>query len=223
MAILISQTRQFTANEQVTNAKLNDIASSAVITGISASDVDLSSIAQVMAMASKTFKLAKGADVASAAGNIALGEDGNYFDITGTLAITSITAKQAGTIVVLQFDSTATLTDGSNLKLQSNFTGAAEAQIILVSDGTNWFEVARNLPAATATRGTFVNGDLSTGVLTVTHSKALSAPYSVTCKVFDNNAKEIIPDAITGLTNTFTIDLTSYGTLSGTWGYIYIT
>lgn len=76
--------------------------------------------------------------------------------------------------------------------------------------------------AASVTRGTFVNADLSTGVLTVTHNKGLSAPYSLIVQVFNNSAQMIIPDQVTGLTNTFTIDLTSYGTLTGTWGYSYI-
>ena len=76
---------------------------------------------------------------------------------------------------------------------------------------------------ATATRGTFVDGDLSSGVLTVTHNKALSAPYSVDVHIFDNNNLEILPDDITGATNSFTVDLTSFGTLTGTWGYVYIT
>lgn len=74
----------------------------------------------------------------------------------------------------------------------------------------------------TVTVGTFTNGDLSSGVLTLTHNKALSAPYAISVRIFDNNAKEIIPDTITGLTNTVTIDLTSYGTLTGTWGYEYV-
>jgi hypothetical protein len=104
----------------------------------------------VTTMSSKILKLAKGADVASAAGAITLGDDGNYFDITGTAAITSITAKTAGTVVRLQFDSTASLVDGSNLKLAGNFQGAAESTIELVSDGTNWFEIARS-PATTFT------------------------------------------------------------------------
>jgi hypothetical protein len=75
---------------------------------------------------------------------------------------------------------------------------------------------------ATLTRGTFVNGDLSSGKLTVTHSKGLSAPYTAMVVVFDNNNKQIIPDEITGSTNSFEIDLTSYGSITGTWGYGYI-
>jgi len=75
---------------------------------------------------------------------------------------------------------------------------------------------------ASTVSGTFVDGDLSTGILTVTHNKVLSTPYAITIRIFDNNAKEIIPDSVTGLTNTATIDLTSYGTLTGTWGYSVI-
>ena len=68
-------------------------------------------------------------------------------------------------------------------------------------------------------RGTFVNGDLSSGVLTITHSWALATNYSVRITILDNNDKVIIPDEITCLTSTITVDLTSFGTLSGTWKY----
>ena len=144
-------------NEFNGNIENVNIKSSAAI---ASSKLDLSAIASTMAMSSAIFKQAKGADVASVAGAITLGDDGNYFDITGTNAITSITAKTAGTVVILQFDSTATLTDGSNLKLASNFTGAAEAQIMLVCDGTNWFEVCRNNGAFTPSTSNALSGSV---------------------------------------------------------------
>lgn len=131
-------------NGNITNVNISASAA------IAASKLNLATIAQNMAMSSAILKTAKGADVASVAGTMTLGDDGNFFDITGTNAITSITAKTAGTIVTLQFDSTATLTDGSNLKLNGNFTGAADATITLVSDGTNWYEVARSTGGAAA-------------------------------------------------------------------------
>jgi hypothetical protein len=87
-----------------------------------------------------------------------------------------------------------------------------------LSDVTNDAQVK----ASQLKRATFVNGDLSTGKLTITHSLALSAPYSVIVAIFDNNSKQIIPDDITGATNTVEIDLTSFGTLSGTWGYLLL-
>src|SRR3990167_1244436 len=90
-----------------------------------------------------TTACTKGADVASATATT-LGNDGCFFDITGTTTITSVTAKPAGMIVTLQFDGVLTFTDGSNLKLNGDFTTAAESTITLVSDGTNWFELARS-------------------------------------------------------------------------------
>lgn len=111
--------------------------------GIVASKLNLATVAQSLTMSSSILKFAKGADVASA-GTMTLGDDGNFFDITGTTTITSITAKTAGTVVFLQFDGVLTLTDGSNLKLNGNLVTAAETVIALISDGTNWFEVARN-------------------------------------------------------------------------------
>lgn len=51
----------------------------------------------------KTQSWAKGADVASASA-LTLGTDGNYFHVTGSVAITSIGTLGVGTIVALQFD-----------------------------------------------------------------------------------------------------------------------
>lgn len=146
----------------IVNADINSAAA------ISSSKLDLSAIAQNLVMSSKILKMAKGADVASVAGAITLGDDGNYFDITGTNAITSITAKTAGTVVTLQFDSTASLVDGSNLKLNGNFQGAAEAQIMLVSDGTNWFEVSRSNSSYTPTAANALAGSIVQTVNTQT-------------------------------------------------------
>lgn len=55
------------------------------------------------------IRMSKGADVASA-NALTLGTDGNYFDITGTTAITSIGTLAVGTIVTLHFDGILTLT-----------------------------------------------------------------------------------------------------------------
>ena len=58
---------------------------------------------------SGTFTQDKGADVASTAGVMTLGADGNYFDITGTNSITGIATLGVGTFVTLHFDAAATL------------------------------------------------------------------------------------------------------------------
>lgn len=89
----------------------------------------------------------QGADVASAT-TTTLGDDGDFFNITGTTTITSITAKAAGKIVRLQFNSALTLTNGSNLKLNGDMLTAAQATITLASDGTNWYELSRSNDSA---------------------------------------------------------------------------
>ena len=104
--------------------------------------------------------LKQGADVASAAGAIALGADGNSFEITGTNAITLISSTnwQNGSIVTLVFTSTATLTDGTansgtdigmELAGNANFVASAGATLTMVLSeigGTQrWREVARSV------------------------------------------------------------------------------
>src|SRR3990167_8231161 len=72
----------------------------------------------------------KGADVASA-DVLILGTDGNYFDVTGTTTINHIDTRgwQAGSIVVLQFDGSVTVTHNAG-----SDTGS-EASILLSGAG----------------------------------------------------------------------------------------
>lgn len=119
----------------------DDISASAAI---QSDKVSLASVGQTLAMSSSILKFAKGVDVTSAT-TITLGDDGNFFDITGTTTITSITAKSAGTLVVLQFDGIVTVTDGSNLSLAGNFVTTAGDTITLISDGVLWHEVCRSV------------------------------------------------------------------------------
>jgi len=89
---------------------------------------------------------AKGADIASTAA-VTLGTDGNYFDITGTTTITSLSTLGAGRIVILQFDGVLTFTHNStNLILAGgvNATTQAGDVIGLISLGSgNWREIFR--------------------------------------------------------------------------------
>lgn len=71
-------------------------------------------------------------------------------------------------------------------------------------------------------RGTFVNGDLVAGKLTVTHNFGLSAPYIVSVLLFNDSNEQIVPDGVIGAANSVEIDLTSYGILSNTYGYLII-
>jgi hypothetical protein len=109
---------------------------------------------------------AKGADIASAA-TVALGTDGNYFDITGTTTITAITALNAGTRVLLQFDGALKVTHatGANNPIlfgAQDFYSVAGSWLELVSDGTNFREVARGHGTAAALYATAdLGGDVT--------------------------------------------------------------
>jgi hypothetical protein len=65
--------------------------------------------------------------------------------ISGTTGITSIFASlHQGRRVTLIFQDILTVTDGGNLKLNGNFTSAANSTLTVTCDGTNWYEVSRS-------------------------------------------------------------------------------
>uniref|UniRef100_A0A6H1ZF60 Uncharacterized protein n=1 Tax=viral metagenome TaxID=1070528 RepID=A0A6H1ZF60_9ZZZZ len=91
----------------------------------------------------------KGADVASA-GTLVLGNDGNYFDITGTTGITAISQQdvgavnvQAGTVVKLHFNGACPIThNATSLPLpgKANITTAAGDELEFIClDATNQY------------------------------------------------------------------------------------
>jgi hypothetical protein len=66
--------------------------------------------------------------------------------------------------------------------------------------------------------GTFVDGDLTDGVLTISHTQGdVRLPGIIT----NSSGAVIIPDSITYASNQITVDLSSFGTLSGTWNYAF--
>lgn len=97
----------------------------------------------------------KGADVASA-DEITLGS-GNYFDVTGTTTINHInkTDWQAGDKVVLQFDSSVTVTHNAGtpagteasilLSGAVDFSATVDDTLQLVYDGATFREVSRTV------------------------------------------------------------------------------
>lgn len=85
------------------------------------------------------------AAVVASAANITLPNNDSVVTISGTTNITSITAVRPRGPVTLIFQSTPTVTDGSNLKMAGNFVATADDALTLVCDGTNWYEVARSV------------------------------------------------------------------------------
>ena len=102
------------------------------------------------------FQEKKGANVASASA-VTFGDDGNVFIITGTTTIQQINSTnwQAGSIIILVFQSTAGVkhaagSAGANKEILLNgstdLIGAANNVLQLVFDGTQWQEVSRKQP-----------------------------------------------------------------------------
>jgi hypothetical protein len=67
-------------------------------------------------------------------------------------------------------------------------------------------------------RGTFSNASLTAGTLTITHNFGLNPPYTVSTIITKNTGERISPD-YTCYANTVIVDLSPWGTLTGTWGY----
>lgn len=82
----------------------------------------------------------------ASAGTITLYEsDTDYYEVSGTTNITSVSASWPGRRVTLKFAGILTFTDGSNLKLAGDFVTSADDTITLVCNGTNWYEVSRSV------------------------------------------------------------------------------
>jgi len=93
----------------------------------------------------------KGADQVAAT-TVTLGNDGNYFDITGSTQIDAITSTnwQPGSVIILQFDASVTLghnvgADGFFLAGAGNASMTADDTITLVWDSARWRELARSV------------------------------------------------------------------------------
>ncbi len=102
-------------------------------------------------------------------------------------------------------------------------TGVWQGTEIAVTKGgtgaTTSAAARTNLAAAGIFRTTFTNSNLTSGLLTVTHN--LGNKY-VSVFVYDDNDKLIldVDDVTATSTTAATIDITSFGTISGTWNVV---
>lgn len=80
----------------------------------------------------------------SSAGTITLPSTGEVFEVTGTTNISTINGGWRGRIVTLVFADVLTVNDGSNLKLNGNFTTSADDTLTLAYVNSNWYEIARS-------------------------------------------------------------------------------
>lgn len=151
-----SVTTQKLRDNSVTSAKIADgvvqtadLASGAVTSAKLGTNIAVSGTLDVTGKTTLAGSLEQkfGTDIASATALPLSAAVGNVFNVTGTTAITSATvaAGDNGRVVTLIFASTPTFTDGNNLKIAGNLSATADDTITLVSNGTNWYEVARSV------------------------------------------------------------------------------
>lgn len=141
----------------------------------------------------------------------------NNLTVAGTTTtVNSETVTIDDNIIVLNNNvSSGTPTEDGGVQVRR---GASTSASVLWDETNDRWAVGlagSEKPITTWYETTFTNATLTAGVLTVTHS--LGRRY-LPVTIADNNNKQIIPDEITFTsTSALSVDLTSYGTLSGTW------
>ncbi len=83
-----------------------------------------------------------GSTVASAA---TITPTGNFFEISGTTNIDTLTIMDRGVCVSMMFQGILTVSDvGGNINLQAALVTTANDTLTVCSNGTTWFEVGRS-------------------------------------------------------------------------------
>lgn len=156
----------------------------------------------------------------SGAGQITAGagltKTGNTLDVVGTA--NRITANADSIDIASTYVGQASITT-----LGTITTGVWNGTAIAVANGGTGAVTAAaartNLSAAGVFRTSFTNTTLVGGVMTITHNLA----QYIQVEIYDNNNKKVIPDEVTATSATqVTVDLTSFGTLSGTWNAVVV-
>lgn len=122
--------------------------------------------------------------------------------------------------------------DGTTLKaidlrnlqddIDSYITTDPTAGVVTIT-GTQTITGAKTFTNASfAHHATFTNSDLVAGVLTITDTAGLSAPYARHIMFFNNLGQYVFPDQLTCSSNSWAADFTSYGTITGTYGWIQV-
>lgn len=142
---------------------------------------------------------------------------GNQLDVVGTLNRIAVGTNAVD--IDPNYDGQASITTLGTIDT-GVWNGTA---IAIVNGGTGAITAGNartNLGAAGVDRQTFTNANLTAGVLTVTHP--LGQQY-VEVTVYDDGNKKVYPDEVTANSNTqYTVDLTSFGAISGTWRVVAV-
>jgi len=191
-------------------------------------DLNINATGTGVIKAGSTLLTSKGADVASA-GALTLGTDGNYFDITGTTAITSIATLGVGTQVTLHFDGALTLTHhATDLILPSgaNITTAAGDEFTFVEYASgDWRCIGYVLASGEAIVGGAGGGGNFNNQTGTTYTLVLADGDGITTVTMNNasaNTLTIPTNASVAIGTDVAISVMQYGagstTISGDTG-----
>jgi len=162
--------------------------------------------------------LSKGSDLVSAA-TLTLGNDGNYFDVTGGATISAISASSPGMRILLRFSSALTLVHGAALQLpesQNYIVAAGEVIEFLRDSETSWrmLDNAATHPVAlweggTAPKSTAVSPVnvaaavrarmQETAMLVIEQASGVGGGASVAGGTFDRVFNKVLSNGIPGL------------------------
>lgn len=183
---------------------------------------------------SSTFQVGNGASGpklknVSGALEIRNAADSGYADITvgnltvqgTTTTVHSETMTVDDNIVELNSNVTSgTPTENAGVLVRRG--GSTSASFIWDESNDRWAAGldAAELPITRRHQLQFTNSDLSSGILTVTHGLGLKY---VSVVVVNNSDKQVIPDDVTfSSTTALSVDLSSFGVLSGNWQVVVI-
>jgi hypothetical protein len=138
-----------------------------------------------------------------------------------TTTVNSETVDIADNIITLNSNvTTGTPTEDLGIR---GLRGASTAAALTFSEASDKWTAGLTGAEKVIARvhsGSFTNASLTAGVLTITHDLDNQWPNAV---IYDNNNRRIQPDEITGTSgNVVTVDLTTYGTITGTWRFTVI-
>ena len=132
-----------------------------------------------------------------------------------------LTGHQVGDIQSAINSHDHTFATGSFLALSdapNSYSGQA-LKLVRVNAGANALEFTTSGGGGGGSTAsytqTFVEADLTTSQIIISHNLGIR---EVLCQVYDNSFKLVFPDEITlNSTTALTLDLTSFGTIAGTW------
>lgn len=125
---------------------------------------------------------------------------------------------------VLCSNATGTAPDWEILSLDDlgdiDFSSTPNIGDILVYNGTHWVPQISPSGATSIYRQSFVDADLTSGTITITHN--LGQKYII-AQIYDENDELMVPDNIKLLSmSQCELDLFSFGTIIGTWNVTII-